>query len=55
MAKEEGWAGQMVMPEMSQGAMKIDARAKIKDLNNILRRKIVYVLKCFFHMKAKGG
>ena len=30
MPKEEGGTGQMVMPEMSQRAVKIEARAKIK-------------------------
>ena len=34
MPKEERLAGQMVMPEMSQDVVKIDARAKIKSISD---------------------
>ena len=36
MPEEEGGTGQMVMPEMSQGAVKIEARAKIKLISDSL-------------------
>ena len=48
----------MVMPEMSQGAVKIEARAKIKsisDSTSLTPTDCVCAERMLFDMKATGG